>query len=101
LYNRAPPGTPIESARHVRELRNTVERMAFLGCGDLITPDAVPAEIRAPASAAASALLGVRDAAERGRIVQALEQTSWNVSGAARLLGIERTISTNAFARCG
>jgi transcriptional regulator of acetoin/glycerol metabolism len=33
----------------------------------------------------------VRDAAERGRIVQALEQTNWNVSGAARLLGIERT----------
>ena len=32
-----------------------------------------------------------RDAAERDCIIQALEQTSWNVSGAARLLGVERT----------
>jgi two-component system nitrogen regulation response regulator NtrX len=36
-------------------------------------------------------LHGVRDDAERDRILKALDQTSWNVSGAARLLGIERT----------
>ena len=33
----------------------------------------------------------IRDAAERERIRQALDQTDWNVSGAARLLGTERT----------
>ena len=33
----------------------------------------------------------MRDAAERERIRQALDQTDWNVSGAARLLGTERT----------
>ena len=46
---------------------------------------------RAASSPAAAGLHGVRDAAERDRIVQALEQTNWNVSGAARLLGVERT----------
>ena len=38
-----------------------------------------------------SGLQETRDAAERHRIAQALDQTDWNVSGAARLLGIERT----------
>ena len=76
---------------NVRELRNAVERMAILSPDSQITLDSVPMEIRAPASPAASGLHGVRDAAERGRIVQALEQTNWNVSGAARLLGVERT----------
>ena len=33
----------------------------------------------------------VRDSAERERIRQALDQTDWNVSAAARLLGTERT----------
>jgi two-component system nitrogen regulation response regulator NtrX len=36
-------------------------------------------------------LQDVRDSAERERIRQALEQSDWNVSGAARLLGTERT----------
>ena len=39
----------------------------------------------------ATGLQEVRDAAERDRIRQALDQTDWNVSGAARLLGTERT----------
>jgi transcriptional regulator with GAF, ATPase, and Fis domain len=33
----------------------------------------------------------VRQAAERDRIRRALEETDWNVAGAARLLGTERT----------
>ena len=32
-----------------------------------------------------------RDSAERDHILRALEETSWNVSGAARALGMERT----------
>ena len=39
----------------------------------------------------AAGLQEVRDTAERDRIRQALDQTDWNVSGAARLLGTERT----------
>ena len=81
---------------NVRELRNTIERMAILSSGDQITAASIPAEIRAPQSTASSArpstgLQEVRDAAERERIKQALDQTDWNVSSAARLLGTERT----------
>jgi two-component system nitrogen regulation response regulator NtrX len=76
---------------NIRELRNAVERMAILSAGDHIGPDAVPVEIRMPAAERPSALHETRDAAERQRIRQALEQTDWNVSSAARLLGIERT----------
>jgi two-component system nitrogen regulation response regulator NtrX len=76
---------------NVRELRNTVERMAILTPGNQITFESIPLEIRLPPSSAPAGLHGVRDAAERERIVQALEQTNWNVSGAARILGVERT----------
>ena len=76
---------------NVRELRNAVERMAILTPGNRITVDSVPLEIRLPSASAVTGLHGVRDAAERDRIVEALEQTNWNVSGAARILGVERT----------
>jgi len=77
---------------NVRELRNVVERMAILTPGDRITVDSIPAEIRSPsAPRPAAGLQEVRDAAERERIRQALQQTDWNVSSAARLLGTERT----------
>jgi len=76
---------------NVRELRNAVERMAILTQGTHITQQSIPLEIRLPPSQSAAGLQGVRDAAERERIMEALEQTNWNVSGAARILGIERT----------
>ena len=76
---------------NIRELRNAVERMAILSAGDEITVAAVPLELRTSPSARPSALHEIRDAAERDRIRQALDQTDWNVAGAARLLGIERT----------
>jgi two-component system nitrogen regulation response regulator NtrX len=77
---------------NVRELRNAVERMAILTPGDRISVDSVPVEIRSPrAPRPAAGLQEVRDSAERERIQQALDQTDWNVSGAARLLGTERT----------
>jgi two-component system nitrogen regulation response regulator NtrX len=76
---------------NVRELRNAVERMAILTPGNHITSDSIPLEIRLPPASQPTGLHGVRDAAERERIVEALEQTNWNVSGAARILGVERT----------
>jgi two-component system, NtrC family, nitrogen regulation response regulator NtrX len=75
---------------NVRELRNLIERMAILAPGGCVTADAIPIEIRF-APAPRSGLQDVRDAAERERIHQALDQTDWNVSAAARLLGAERT----------
>ncbi len=72
---------------NVRELRNVVERMAILTPGDRITADAIPMEVRsAQAPRAATGLQDVRDSAERDRIRQALDQTDWNVTAAARLL---------------
>ena len=77
---------------NVRELRNVIERMAILTTGDRITVASIPFEVRQPQpSRSATGLQGVRDTAERERIRQALDQTDWNVSGAARLLGTERT----------
>jgi two-component system nitrogen regulation response regulator NtrX len=77
---------------NVRELRNTVERMAIMASGDGLTADAVPMEIRLPSSPRpAAGLQEVRHSAERDRIRRALEETDWNVAGAARLLGSERT----------
>lgn len=78
---------------NVRELRNIVERMAILSPGETIEPGIVPLEIRvAPGvSAPKSALHEARDTAERDQILKALESASWNVSQAARALGMERT----------
>ena len=77
---------------NARELKNTVERMAILTPSDRIPEEAVPLEIRVtPGGSPAASLQDTRDSAERASIIKALDQTSWNVSGAARLLGIERT----------
>jgi two-component system nitrogen regulation response regulator NtrX len=76
---------------NVRELRNVVERMAILASGDAIEAPSVPSEIRDARPQPGGRLQEARDSAERDRIRMALEQTNWNVSGAARLLGTERT----------
>jgi len=77
---------------NIRELRNTIERMAILSPEDTITAESVPLEIRLPrARAAHSSLIETRAEAERGLIRQALEESGWNVSAAARALGVERT----------
>jgi two-component system nitrogen regulation response regulator NtrX len=94
-----PDVVPVLSRYHwpgnVRELRNIVERMAILTRGDRLTVDSIPLELRLPQAStqrpAVTGLQEVRDSAERERIREALDQTDWNVSGAARLLGTERT----------
>jgi two-component system nitrogen regulation response regulator NtrX len=77
---------------NIRELRNTIERMAILTRPDLIPASAIPVEIRiARSSAAPGNLRQAKESAEREHILKALEQSDWNVSGAARALGMERT----------
>jgi two-component system nitrogen regulation response regulator NtrX len=77
---------------NVRELKNTVERMAILFPEDHLTPASIPMEIRqSPGLETRSNLQDTRESAERASIVKVLEQTNWNVSNAARVLGIERT----------
>jgi len=77
---------------NVRELRNVVERMAIMTTEERITANSIPLEIKsAQAPRVTAGLQEVRDSAERERIRQALDQTDWNVSAAARLLDTERT----------
>jgi two-component system nitrogen regulation response regulator NtrX len=77
---------------NARELRNVVERMAILTPGDRITLESVPLELRLAREAAPrSSVQDARDAAEREHLLRALETANWNVSSAARALGMERT----------
>jgi two-component system nitrogen regulation response regulator NtrX len=77
---------------NARELRNVVERMAILTPEELLTEESVPVEIRhSKEGNPKSNLRETRDSAERDHILRALEDTNWNVSGAARALGMERT----------
>jgi two-component system nitrogen regulation response regulator NtrX len=79
---------------NARELRNIVERMAILSPGDEIGEEAVPVEItlaREVTLASKSTLHEARDSAERETLLKALNECGWNVSQAARALGLERT----------
>ncbi len=89
---------------NVRELRNAVERMAILSGSrisirDLPDPPLRPSEpASSPSSVFPVPLDGVRptlreyrDMAERAYVLDTLERCGWNVSEAARRLGIERT----------
>ncbi len=86
---------------NVRELENVLERAITLcendviASGDLILPNAEPIASAATPGAAPSSppedaneLQSYLDNVERERILQALEQTRWNKTKAAKLLGI-------------
>ena len=77
---------------NARELRNAIERMAILTAGDRLTRDSIPVEIRVPRETGPrSSVQDARETAEREYILRALEEADWNVSSAARALGMERT----------
>jgi two-component system nitrogen regulation response regulator NtrX len=78
---------------NARELRNVVERMAILSPGDRITAAAIPLELRMPQrdTGARTSVQEARESAEREHVMRALDEAGWNVSSAARALGMERT----------
>ena len=77
---------------NARELRNVIERMAILTQGERLTRESIPVEIRVQReSGPKSTIQEARESAEREHILRALEESNWNVSGAARALGMERT----------
>ena len=77
---------------NARELRNVIERMAILSPGDSLGRESIPVEIRVQREAGPkSSVQEARESAEREHILRALEEANWNVSGAARALGMERT----------
>jgi two-component system, NtrC family, response regulator AtoC len=80
---------------NVRELRNVLEQAVLLGVGEVIEAQhlALPGSPAGGASAAGEAESGspaTLNELERTALVQALDRTGWNVSRAARLLGISR-----------
>jgi len=92
---------------NIRELGNAVERLAILAVGAVIGPEDLarcgvggdlPARGEATAGAwdmaavmAAGGLVAARQEFEKRCIETALAETEGNVSGAARMLGIDRT----------
>ena len=86
---------------NIRELQNTVERLAILASGGEITADFLPEEMKgsptahqAPATTLPEdglSLTAAVDDLERDLIQQALERTAWNKNRAAQLLGMNRT----------
>jgi len=82
---------------NVRELKNLVERLLIMATGDLITMNDLPPHILQPAQKVKTfppgraSLKEIREMAEREYIRNCLEYCNWNVSEAARLLGLERT----------
>src|SRR5262245_31400907 len=77
---------------NARELRNVIERMAILTAGERLTRDSIPVELRVQRDTGQkSTIQEARESAEREHILRALEESNWNVSGAARALGMERT----------
>jgi len=77
---------------NARELKNAIERMAILTPGERLPAESIPAEIRLPTQPGPrSTVQQARESAEREQILRALDECYWNVSGAARILGMERT----------
>jgi len=79
---------------NVRQLESAIERAILLSEGDLITVEDLPTEVRqevGPASDSAFKLpaegINFEDV-ERGLITQAMEQTDYNITKAAKLLGL-------------
>jgi len=79
---------------NVRELRNVIEQSVILAPGSIVDVDhlKLSQSLEADAQgAAAEDNLNLGDV-ERRLLVKALEQTGWNVSRAARLLGVSRDV---------
>jgi DNA-binding NtrC family response regulator len=75
---------------NVRELRNVIERMIIATDGEVIGPDAVPAEIRGgqPATEPGTTFQALKAEAERRIIITALERHEWQITRTAEVLGL-------------
>ena len=79
---------------NVRQLESAIERALLLAEGDEITAEDLPVEIRSAAQAEGSGGFklppeGISfEDLERSLIVQAMEQTGWNITRSAKLLGL-------------
>jgi DNA-binding NtrC family response regulator len=81
---------------NVRELENVIHRAVVLASGPVIQLQDVPLDVAMPDSsrvaeeAGATSLRDACDQFERQYVLRVLERVHWNVSRAARLLGVHR-----------
>ncbi len=79
---------------NVRQLESAIERAILLCEGDLITVEDLPLEVRQEARPATEGVFklpteGISfEEVERSLIIQAMEQTDYNITRAAKLLGL-------------
>src|SRR4029078_13038687 len=79
---------------NVRQLESAIERAILLCEGDLITVDDLPSEVKQEVGPAAEGAFklpaeGINfEEVERNLITQAMEQTDYNITKAAKLLGL-------------
>src|SRR5438093_2758618 len=79
---------------NVRQLESAIERAILLCEGDMITPDDMPTEVRQESQAAATGGFklppeGIAfEEVEKNLILQAMDQTDYNITKAAKLLGL-------------
>jgi two-component system nitrogen regulation response regulator NtrX len=87
---------------NIRELKNLVERLSIMVSADTITVNDLPEMTGSkltrhqdgpavPCLDSGQTLREVRETVEQGYILEALKAYDWNVTQAARVLGIERT----------
>jgi two-component system response regulator HydG len=83
---------------NVRELANAMERAMVVQRGDRIRARDLPIHVTAPEGRALNGnggkVLSLAEV-ERAHIARVLEETEWNISQAARLLGVDRTTVYN------
>jgi DNA-binding NtrC family response regulator len=81
---------------NVRELENVIHRAVVLARGPVLQLQDFPLDVAMPETGARLAedtglpLAAARDQFERQYVLRVLEQVGWNVSRAARLLGVHR-----------
>ncbi|HUX11923.1 MAG TPA: sigma-54 dependent transcriptional regulator [Spirochaetia bacterium] len=73
---------------NVREIKNVIERAVVLSTSDVIGLADLPAELHTPAGRASEG--NKLETMERDALFGALDSSGWNVSAAARRLGITR-----------
>jgi DNA-binding NtrC family response regulator len=91
---------------NVRELENAIERAMVVGKSEMITVDDLPMKLSREREAmvgetAAGGGQGSLVELEKGHIGSVLEREGWNVSRAARILGIDRVTLYNKMKKYG
>jgi DNA-binding NtrC family response regulator len=81
---------------NIRELANAIERAVVIGKSPAIRPEDLPIQTAMPADGAGGDSLADM---ERRHVARILEQTHWNISKTAEILGVDRATVYNKIKR--